>query len=241
MAYPFAIRGAPGDEYIQGTDKLHPLGTLMVTQDARKFRYAKAGELLVAGESLQGPDEEVEVDLTVAAGSLGDQFINVTGKGTEAKDFYVDGTICITLPGATQVRLYKIASHLVLAIDAGHKIYITDSRGTQEAMAGDEKAVIQANPFDGVKTNTGGVDSGFAGIAVEDIASASYGWVQTGGVCIASAVTAMAESGVVTAVSAGAGKVDIKAVDTEVVIGYCIRGQTGTGTLEASLIFLTVD
>ena len=88
MAYPFAIRGAPGDEYIQGTDKLHPLGTLMVTQDARKFRYAKAGELLVAGESLQGPDEEVEVDLTVAAGSDGDQLISITGTGTEAEAFY---------------------------------------------------------------------------------------------------------------------------------------------------------
>ena len=124
--FPFTVRGAPGDEFAQGTDKLHELGTLMVQADSRKFRYAKAGELLVAGESLQGPDEEVEVDLTVAAGSLGDQFITVTGKGTEAEDFYVDGTICITLPGSTKVRLYKIASHLIMAADAGHKIYITD-------------------------------------------------------------------------------------------------------------------
>ncbi|KKK48229.1 hypothetical protein LCGC14_3147260, partial [marine sediment metagenome] len=47
MSYPFAVRGAPGDEYIQGTDQLHPLGTLMVTQDQRRFRYVKAGELLL--------------------------------------------------------------------------------------------------------------------------------------------------------------------------------------------------
>ena len=241
MSYPFAIRGAPGDEYIQGTTKLHQLGTLMATHDGRKFRYAKAGELLVCGESLQGPDEEVEVDLTVAAGTLGDQFISVTGKGTEAKDFYQDGYIYINLPGSTQVRLYQVASHAVLAISAGHKINITDSRGVQNTLIGDEEATLQANPFDGVITNAGSTDSGFAGIAVEDIASGSYGWVQTGGVCAASANTAMAEAEAVTSFSGAAGKVDIRGAVTELVIGYCIRGQTGTGTLETSLIFLTVD
>ena len=241
MSYPFAIRGAPGDEYIQGTTQLHQLGTLMFTHDERRFRYALAGELLVCGESLQGPDEEVEVDLTVAAGSLADQFISVTGKGTEAANFYKDGYICITLPGSTQVRLYQVASHALLAVSAGHKITITDSRGTQNALIGDEEATLQANPWSNIKTNTGSADAGFAGIAVEDIASASYGWVQTGGPCVASAATAMAESGALTAVSASAGKVDVVGADTEPIIGYCIRGQTGTGTLEASLVMLTVD
>ena len=241
MSYPFAVRGAPGDEYIQGTDQLHPLSTLMVTQDGRKFRYAKAGELLVCGESLQSADEEVEVDLTVAAGSDGDQFISVTGKGTEAKDFYKEGYIWINLPGSTKVRLYQVASHVVLATAAGKKIFITDSRGVQGALVGDEEATLQANPFDGVITNAGSTDSGFAGIAVEDIASSSYGWVQTGGVCAASANTAMAEAEAVTSFSGAAGKVDIRGAVTELVIGYCIRGQTGTGTLETSLIFLTVD
>ena len=241
MSFPFVVRGAPGDEYIQGTDKLHPFGTLMVTQDGRKFRYAKAGELLVCGESLQGPDEEVEVDLTVAAGSDGDQFVSVTGKGTEAEDFYKEGYIWINLPGSTKVRLYQVASHLVLATAAGKIINITDSRGVQGALAGDEEATLQANPLDGVITNTGGVASSFAGIAVEDIASSSYGWIQTGGVCAASASTAMAEGGVVTSFSGAAGLVDICGADTEANIGHCIRGQTGTGTLETSLIFLTVD
>ncbi len=241
MSYPFAIRGAPGDEYIQGTEKLHQLGTLMVTHDQRKFRYALAGELLVCGESLQGPDEEIEVDLTTAAGSDGDQFISITGKGTEAVNFYQDGYIWISLPVSTKVRLYQVASHGLLAISAGHKIVLTDSRGVQGALVGDEESTLQANPFSNVITNDGGVASSFAGIACEDIASGAYGWIQTGGVCAASAATAMAESGVVTSLSGSAGKVDICGAVTEANIGHCIRGQAGTGTLEASLIFLTVD
>ena len=240
-SYPLAIRGAPGDEFAQGTDQLHPFGTIMVTQDGRTFRYVEAGELLVAGESLQSADEEVEVDLTVAAGSLGDQFITLTAKGTEAEDFYKEGYIWINLPGSTKVRLYQVKSHLVLAVSAGHKINLVDDAGTQEAMVGDEEATLQANLFDGVITHTGSANSGFVGIAVEDIASGSFGWVQTGGICAASAATAMAESGAVTCISASAGKVDIVAADTEPIIGHCVRGQTGTGTLEASLIFLTVD
>ena len=241
MSYPFAVRGAPGDEYIQGTDQLHPLGTLMVTQDQRRFRYCKAGELLVAGESLQGPDEEVEVDLTVAAGSDGDQFVKLTGKGTEAANFYKEGYIWINLPGSTKVRLYQVASHAVLAISAGHEIAITDSRGVQGALAGDEEATLQANPWDGVITNDGTTGAGFAGVACEDIASSSYGWVQTGGVCAASLNTAAVEAGPVTCLSGATGKLDVVGADTEPIVGYVIRGQTGTGTLETSLVNLTVD
>ena len=240
-SFPLFIRGAPGDEFAQGTDKLHPFGTLMQTQDGRKFRYCKAGELLIAGESLQGPDEEVEVDLTVAAGSLGDQFITLTAKGTEAEDFYKEGYIWINLPGSTKVRLYQVKSHLVLAIAAGNIINLVDDAGTQEAMVGDEEATLQANPFDGVITNDGTTGAGFAGVACEDIASASFGWVQTGGVCVASLNTAAVEAGPVTSLSGATGKLDVVGADTEPIVGYVIRGQTGTGTLESSLVMLTVD
>ncbi len=241
MSYPFAVRGAPGDEYIQGTDKLHPYGTLMVTQDQRRFRYCKAGELLICGESLQGPDEKVEVDLTVAAGSDGDQFVSVTGKGTEAKDYYKEGYIWISLPVSTKVRMYQVTGHVVLATAAGKKIFISDSRGVQGALAGDEEATLQANPFDGVITNDGTTGAGFAGVACEDIASGAYGWIQTGGVCAASLNTAAVEAGPVTSLSGATGKLDVVGADTEPIVGYVIRGQVGTGTLESSLVMLTVD
>ncbi len=241
MSFPFTVRGDPGDEYVQGTSQLHPLGTLMVFQNGRKFRYVKAGELLLVAESLQGPDEEVEVDLTVAAGTIGDQFISLTGKGTEAKDTYAEGFIYLTIPGSSSCRMYQVSGHKVLAIAAAQIINIVDDGGTQEAIVGDEEANLQKNPWKDVKSNTGGADSGFAGIAVEDIASGSFGWAQTGGPAIARAVTAMAESGAVTAVSGTASEVDVVGADTEPIIGYCIRGQTGTDSIEVSFIMLTVD
>ena len=241
MSYPFAVRGAPGDEYIQGIDQLHPLGTLMVTQDQRRFRYVKAGELLLVGETLQGPDEEVEVDLTVAAGTIADQFISLTGKGTEAANTYAEGYIYLSIPGSSSCRMYQVASHLVLAISAGHKIFITDSRGTQEAIVGDEEATLQKNPWKDIKSNTGAADAGFAGIAVEDIASGSYGWVQTGGPAIARCDTAVAEGVSVTAVSATASELALTGASTESVVGYVIRGATGTDSIEVSFVMLTVD
>ncbi len=241
MSYPFAVRGDPGDEYVQGTDQLHPLGTLMVFQNGRKFRYVKAGELLLVAESLQGPDEEVEVDLTVAAGTIADQFISLTGKGTEAKDTYAEGFIYLSIPGSSSCRMYQVASHAVLAISAGHIIYIKDDGGTQEAIVGDEEATLQKNPWKDVKSNTGGADSGFAGIAVEDIASGSFGWAQTGGPAIARAATGIAEAAAITAVSANASELDVSAGGAESVVGYCIRGQTGTDAIEVSFVMLTVD
>jgi hypothetical protein len=243
MSFSHVIWGFPGQQFTQTTARNAgiTLGTLMIFEDGRKFRYCKAGELLVCGESLQGPDEEVEVDLTVAAGSLGDEFISVTGKGSEAEDFYKEGYISISLPGSTKVRLYRVKSHLVLAISAGHKIFIEDDGGTQEALVGDEEATLQANPWDGVITNDGTTGAGFAGVACEDIASSSYGWVQTGGLCVASLNTAAVEAGPVTCLSGATGKLDVVGADTEPPVGYVSRGQTGTGTLEASLVILTVD
>lgn len=242
MSYPLGvIRGDPGDEYAQGTDQLHALGTLMVLTNGRKFRYIKAGELLLVAESLQGPDEEVEVDLTVAAGTIADQFISLTAKGTEAKDFYKEGFIYISEPGSSSCRIYQISGHALLAIAAGNIINIVDDAGTQEAIVGDEVGMIQASPWDGVKSNTGGQDAPFAGIAVEDIASASYGWAQTGGVCLARCAATVSEADCLTAVSANASELDAKAASTESAVGYVIRGQTGTATIECSLVMLTVD
>lgn len=241
MSFPLYVRGDPGDEYIQGTDQLHPLGTLMAFQNGRKFRYISAGELLLVAESLQGPDEEVEVDLTVAAGTIADQFISLTGKGTEAEDFYKEGFIYLTIPGSSSCRMYQIKSHLVLAVATGQIINIVDDAGTQEAISGDEEANLQQSPWANVKSNTGGQDAPFVGIAVEDIASGSFGWAQTGGPAIARCAVAVSEGDCLTAISANASELDAKAASTEPAVGYVIRGQTGTDTIEVSFVMLTVD
>jgi hypothetical protein len=242
MSIPLGIiRGDPGDEYAQGTDQLHALGTIMVFANGRKFRYCKAGELLLVAESLQGPDEEVEVDLTVAAGTIGDQFISLTAKGTEAKDFYKEGFIYLSIPGSSSCRLYQIKSHALLAIATGNIINIVDDAGTQEAIVGDEEAAIQASPWAGVKSHTGGQDAPFVGIAVEDIASGSFGWVQTGGPGIARLSTTVAEGDAITSTSGTASELDVKAASSEPVVGYVVRGPTGTDSIEVGLVMLTVD
>ncbi len=241
MALPFDVRGDPGDQFAQGTDKLHALGTIMYFADGRKFRYCLAGELLLIGESLQTPVHTANLDAACAAGSLGDQFISFTSDNTAAKDFYAEGYIYMSIPGSTNCRMYQIDTHALLTSSSGDLIYLKDDAGTQEAVVGDEEVSLTPNPFSNVVSFATGNTAGFAGIAVEDIASASYGWIQTGGIAVARCTTAVVETVALTPVSAAVSELDVVGADVEPIVGYCVRGASGTDAIEVSLVFLTVD
>ena len=240
MSFPFVVRGDPGDQFVQGTDKLHLLGSRMEFQDGRKFRYTLAGELLVVGETLQGAVDANNLDIACAAGTVGDTFISVTAGYTSAKNFYQDGYIYVNVPGSTKVYLYTVSSHILLVATTGQIINISDRGGTQQAIVGNEQITLRANPWSGVITYANSATAGFAGIAVEDIASSAYGWVQTGGPVTAQCATAVVEGASLTPLGQ-AGVLDVEGAAGEPIVGYFLRGQSSQESLEASLIFLTVD
>ena len=94
MSFPQTISGKPGWEKQTSTSQKHKLGTKMIIQD-RVFRYAEAGEAITAGVLTKGKDgtDAHQVDLAVAAQSVGDTTITLTGSLTITEDQYKDGYI----------------------------------------------------------------------------------------------------------------------------------------------------
>lgn len=240
MAFPSnVIRGDPGDQFDQTTTRNAgiALGTMMIFPDGRKFRYAQAGELLVVGETLQSPALLGNQDMVTATGTSGDTFISVTTDGTEAANFYQDGYIWIN-SGTNLGRIYQISSHLLLTAGAGDIINIRDENIT--TTAADDTASLVVNQHKNVITMPATTETGMCvGVACEDIASGSYGWVQTGGMCGVTVDSAIIEGGNIVGTSASAGRADIAGADLEPPIGICAIGPNAGA--DAGAVFLNLD
>lgn len=237
MSFPNVIWGSPGDQFTQTTaQKGHQLGTLMIFPDGRKFRYCKAGELLVVGETLQGAIDANNLDMVAVAGSVGDTFIDVTTDNANAKNFYKDGYIYCNKTGT--FAIYQVKDHLLLTAGAADIINIEEKNGLAFAITAGDEFTLRANPWSAVITYANTATAGFAGIACEDIASGSFGWCQTGGACVQDTVTAVIEGASLTPMGQ-AGTLDVVGAVGEPVVGYVLRGASDTN--EGSLIMLTVD
>lgn len=238
MADPVFIEGNPGDQFAQGVTKTLPFGTLMMFPDGRKFRYASAGELLVVGETLQSSATLTDIDLVCAGNSVGDASISVTSVTTAAANFYAEGFVGLN-KGDTLGRCYQVLSHALLTGGAGDLIYITDPNGLTEAISAADEATLIASPYKNVITHPATTESACAiGVACEDIASASYGWIQRGGVACVLATNG-ADGDNFVAVSGTGGRGEVQGGDAEPAIGICIAPSTAAG--EGALIYLTLD
>jgi hypothetical protein len=152
----------------------------------RTFFLAKAGAALDAGKLLEsavfgGAATAAQVDLTVAAGAVGDTTITVTVANSQAKDLFAEGYVSIVSDtnahGAGQN--FKVKSHAALTATA-LPLEVYDGVGL--AFTADCKASLQVNPFMNVKETAVTTAVGFpVGVPLVDVASGSYFWCQTWG------------------------------------------------------------
>ena len=212
----------------------HVLGEQMVTPDGRKFRYAKAGELLVTGNLLQSQVEDTDSqNLAVAAAAIGATTVTTTSTLTVTANEFSGGYLLVAItPGIGDV--YRIKSHpaatsavLTLTLEDPIRVALTTS----------SRVDLVASPYLNVIQNPTTATGAPVGVAVYAIASGEYGWIQTGGVAC---VLNDGGSTVGTNVSASngtAGAVEA-AVTAQAAIGYAVTGITST---EAGAIYLTID
>ena len=241
MSFPTVIRGDQGDEFVQTTDQRHPFGTLMVYTDGRKFRYVSAGELLVVGESLQSSALIGNQDMATATGVANARIISCTTDGTEAANLYKEGYIWIN-SGTNLGRIYQIESHAVLTGGAGDEFTIVDEDGPTAGatVAADDTASIVLNPYKNVITTPVTTETGACvGIAVEDIASASFGWIQTGGVAAPTLNAADIEGTAIAGTPGSAGRAELVGTDIEPMIGRVLVGPNAGG--DAGCVILSLD
>ena len=165
---------------------IHGLGAKGETADGRKFRWAKAGELLVTGCMLQAEVEDTDHDdITCRATAIGsNELLITTGSGSGALDAneYAGGYAIIDTTAGLGF-IYKISHHAAIAASTAGSIFTVAEDTVQVALDTNSKITLVKSPFQDVVKSPTTLTGAVVGAAVYPIASGQYGWIQTGGPC----------------------------------------------------------
>lgn len=159
----------------------HNLGERVVSPDGRAFRYAKAGELLVAGTLLQAPAEITNhQNLVPTAAAIGATSVTVTLGATAVTANQYAGGYMLGSETPGEGQLYLILSHPAAALSATVALSLADPLVV--ALTSSSHVDLILNQYSGVIINPASASSCPVGVAVTAISSGQFGWVQTGGV-----------------------------------------------------------
>ena len=224
------------DPFSTETSPSHSLGTIGITPDGRKFRYAEVGgTALVAGNLLQNAAEATDSQaLAVAAASIGATSITTTTTVTVTANEFENGYVVVTVtPGLGNV--YRIKSHPAATTAT---VVITLYDPIEVALTTDSRIDMVHNPFANViqwpATETGTP----VGVAFIAAAADTFTWIQTGGVAAVLQEGATAVGAAVRASGGTAGAVIDDATIAQAEVGTAV---TGIASGENGAIFLRLD
>jgi len=230
-----ALQIAPGDLTSNTAVPMTEIGTYIVTDDGRGFRYVYAGGTALVPGKLQQAAAEVTANenLACAAAAIGATTVTTTSTVTVTANQYAGGWLVVTVtPG--QGYQYKIKSHPAATAAA---LTLTLEDPIQVALTTSSRVDLVANPYMGVIVNPTTATGAPVGVAVYPITANYYGWIQTHGpanVLADGAVTVgtnlVASNGVAGAVEPLAG--------VQASIGIAMTGIADT---EYGTVFLTLD
>lgn len=226
--------------FSESSTQLHPVGSSVMTNDGRTYRYTKVGvTALVAGKLYQGPAEDTsnQENLSVAVNSAGDLSVVTTTTVTLAVNLMAGGLLTVTAATTGAGFTYKILGNTVAA---GAVTTFTLGDPIVVATTGAVTVDVKKNPYDQVIiTPAGSATTNCVGVAVYNVSAASFGWLQTHGpasVLCSTTITVGDSIIPINATAAGAATVATNGVKAP--IGYAM---TGIATTEYGLAFFTID
>lgn len=244
MTRPIKKAGFMQGIYQISSTKKERLGTLRITEDGRKFRYAKAGaSALAAGKSGQMVAATANhINIAVAASAaIGSKQIAVTLGATAAtSNQYQDGYFHVS-DATGEGHQLLIAGNT--AADASGTCYVTLEDPLKVALvAGTSEVSLIPNPWNGV-TETTTEEAGYAGIAPMAVTAAYYYWAQTGGQAIALASGTGAVGSNVTFGATAGSLIVISTTIAVTVVQPIVGFLTSTVQVDTEYkpVFLTVD
>jgi hypothetical protein len=184
MSFPTDIYGAEGEQWNTYSDQRHVLGTRLILQDGRTFRFVEnGGVLMVAGNIIQAEAPGANFDeLAVAsAAAIGAETVTVTlGSSAATVDLFAEGYLFVE-DDAGESFLYPIRSNPAASTSASLVVTIWNS--IQVALTTSSTVLLLKSLYKDViqlpTTGTGDI----VGAAVKAIAADEYGWIQTHGPC----------------------------------------------------------
>jgi hypothetical protein len=211
-----------------------PLGTMIILQDGRKFRFAmNGGSALVPGDVIQSAVPiATDVGLTPAVGAIGDRLITFThGAATTIANYFSEGYAVISItPGGGD--LYKINDHLALTnATAGDVVNLAAGYALRRALTvANSKVDLIPNPYCFVvQMPSTPITAALAGVAVSAVtATTGAGWLQTWGpVGVLTSGTQVAGNRTIVPLATGgaAGPMTATATtsDNQVTIGHVLK------------------
>ena len=257
MAFPTVLFGPEGEQFniyagTRRTNQRLPLGSQLILQDGRKFRWAKAGGAdLVIGDMIQAAANVANHVNTTAAANAADVRTLTTTLGATAAtiDQYFEGYGIISVtPGAGQV--YKFGSTPVVASSGSFAGSLAAGHAIRVALTTTSRVDLIKNPYDNVIqspiTTATGVAVGVAlAVIVTSETGNNWGWLQTRGIAAILTEGTVLLGAEVIIPSLAAGSINAALV-TE--LGTTQSSEQGVGIVQRvaataawSTIFLQID
>ncbi len=217
------------------------LGKQLVT-DEGKFRFAlNGGSTLTIGHVIGNAAQiSTDIDLTCAAGAVGDRIISFThGAATVAINYFAEGKAVISVtPGLADS--YGIASHAALGSATAGIMNLAPGHALRRVLSTASKLDLVANPYASVVVVAATILQTPVGIAITALTSGQWGWLQTAGLCgVICTGTILVGGPVVMLLSGGtAGTPAPATAATQPVVGSVVQ-PAATGA--ASTLLLRLD
>ena len=149
MSFPVDIQGAEGEQWQSNSTRQHNLGTRLVLQDGRMFRYVEVGaSALVVGNVIQAEAPGANFDeLVMAAAAVGATSVVVTtGATAVAIDDFKDGYVFIE-DDAGEGYLYPLASHGAVGTTTAGTFPLRDGNSIQVALTAASTCLLLKNIY----------------------------------------------------------------------------------------------
>lgn len=233
------MQTAPQELMSESSVQLASLGTKIVTNDGRTFRYTKAGAVaLVPGKLYDAPTTVANHQnrAVTAAAAIGATTITFTLGATAATaNQYANGVLVVN-DATGQGYTYGIKSHP--AANSAASLTVTLSDPLLVALDTTSEVSLLLNQYSGVVLHAATEVSAPVGVAVYPITATYFGWIQTRGLvsCLSDATPATVGAAVAaSATTDGASTLGTGALAD---IGYAPILQVST---DYTPIFLTID
>ncbi|MBU0906688.1 MAG: hypothetical protein KKE05_00865 [Nanoarchaeota archaeon] len=244
MTKPIKKAGFAQGIYAQSVTAKETLGTLRITQDGRKFRYAKAGAAdLAAGKFGLGAALSAYVvnEIILVAVAIGKQTLDLTiTTGTAIAENELRGGYFQVQDGTGEGQNLMIAGNTAMAA-SGTTIQVALEDPIRVALDTTSEFNLVRSPWWAVyESDTGEAFPG--GVAPIAVTTLYYYWVQTGGVaiCLQEGTPAVGTNLVVSTATAGSVAAATSSIDIDLpIVGYTY-GTAGVAN-EYTPIFLTID
>ncbi len=236
--------GNPGSGGPIAYRHVRPLGTQLVLQDGRKFRFAGTATsvTLAIGDLLSsGVLTASQQDLTPAANSVGDRTISLTTGASSAVNLFAEGFAQVSVTPDLG-NIYKIAGHATMATAAGDLVHLAPGHAIRVAWSTSTRVNLVDNPYFRVlQIPATTVASIPVGVAVVANTTLRGGWIQTRGVCCILEAGTMIAGCIATAgtgIGGAVGPLADDEQDTAPQVGYAIFSS---GDTKASPVMLRLD